>query len=161
MTFEEAWTIASKAESTLTAEEADLLWRTTQTVSGEVVDIGCGPRACLLLAATGPITSAIPIDEFDDESYTKWRDQIIESGHAKNIFIIKKDPEAYYTWELPIGFLLLGRWNTDQLHSWKIHLVTGAAVAVFNFSGSVPEDFKKESKVGSVTILRHHPKATG
>jgi hypothetical protein len=161
MTFEEAWAVASRVNGPLGVGEAKELWRTTQSASGEIVDIGCGTRICLLLAATGPITSAVPFDEFDEPTYTIWRDQIVNSGHAKNIFVIKKDDKAYHSWEMPVGILLLGRWNEQQLQGWKIHLVTGAAIAIFNFSGNIPEDFKKENKVGSVTTLRYHPKVAG
>lgn len=161
MTFEEAWATASKVGGMLTIDEAKELWRTTQSISGEIVDIGCGTRVCLLLAATGPITSAIPFDEFDEHSYAKWRDQIINSGHAPNIYVIKKDNQAYHTWELPVGLLLMNVWDINQFHGWKMHLAAGAAVVIFNFSGDIPEDFKKEKEVGSLTTIRYSPKVTG
>lgn len=157
MNFEEAWAIASKVGGMLTLDEAKELWRTTQTSSGEVVDVGCGTRVCLLLAATGPITSAVPFDEFDENTYLTWRDHIWNSGHASNVFVIKKDDSAYHTWELPIGLLLLPSWNEQQLYGWKMHLAAGAAVVIFNFSGNIPEDFKVEKKVGSITTFRYHP----
>lgn len=160
MNFAEAWVIASKVDGTLTIEEAKELWRASQTASGDVVDVGCGLRICLLLAADGPITSAIPFDEFDDESYIKWRDQIVGSGFAKNVFVAKKEPNLYHEWESPVGFLLLDRRNAAQLQGWKQHLVSGASVAIFNFSEDVPDDFKIERKVGAITTLRYSPNVT-
>lgn len=161
MNFEKAWEIASKVSGMLTVDEAKELWRAAETSSGEVVDVGCGTRVCLLLAATGPVTSAVPFDEFDENTYLTWRDHIHNSGHAKNVFVIKKDDHAYHSWELPVGLLVLPAWNEQQLHGWKIHFVSGAAVAILNFSGNVPEDFLKEKQVGSVTTLRYRPKVVG
>lgn len=165
MNFEEAWTNASKVGGLLTETEARELWRTTQNPGGEVVDLGCGTRACILLAAVGPITSSIPFDEFDEHSYASWRDQIINSGHAPNIYVIKEDDNAYHTWEHPVGHLLMGKFDARQLNGWKIHLVTGAAVTVFTHLNQVPtelpDDFKVEKTVGNITTLRYSPKVDG
>lgn len=161
MSFAEAWTIASKVDGTLTFDEARELWRVAKTSSGDVVNIGCGLRACLILATTGPVTNAVPFDEFDDDSYTKWRDQIVASGFANNVLVAKKEPNLYHEWENPVGLLLLDRWNGHQLQGWKQHLLKGASVVIFNFSGDIPEDFKEEHKVGAITTMLYLPKVTG
>lgn len=160
MTFEEAWAVVSKIDGPLSIGEATELWRTTQNLTGEVVDVGTGARSCLLLGAAGPVTCTIPFDEFNEQSYSAWRDQIINSGYASNIYVIKKDDKAYHTWEMPIGLLVMHAWDAaDQIHGWKMHLAPGAAVCVFHYGAGFPSEFRKEKEVGSLTTFRYTPEA--
>lgn len=153
-TFEQVWAIASKIDAQITKEEAKELWRIAKSASGDAIEVGCGVgQVSVLLAGCGPV---ICVDEFTDQDhYTNWRKNIMDSGLAGNIEVVK-EKDGYNQWESQIGLLVINSSALDaisQISGWDAHLLRGAALCM---SGKIapPKNFRIEKAIGSLATYR-------